>query len=51
MRCAKHGARREVDCAEACRPRITAEEQAARKSADAPFVIRMRVPDEAGRAL
>ena len=44
-------ARREAGKSTALKPadlELTAEEQAARKSADAPFVIRMRVPDEAG---
>ena len=44
-------ARREAGKSTALKPadlELTAEEQAARKGADAPFVIRMRVPDEAG---
>ena len=44
-------ARRETGKSTALKPadlELTAEEQAARKGADAPFVIRMRVPDEAG---
>ena len=44
-------ARREAGKSTALKPgdlELSAEEQAARKSADAPFVIRMRVPDEAG---
>ena len=44
-------ARRETGKSTALKPaelELSAEEQAARKSADAPFVIRMRVPDEAG---
>ena len=44
-------ARREAGKSTALKPadlELSAEEQAARKSVDAPFVIRMRVPDEAG---
>ena len=44
-------ARREAGKSTALKPadlELSAEEQAARKAADAPFVIRMRVPDETG---